>query len=105
MSSSEESDEANGGNSTDDTKYSGEEERNGSIWSAVSEGSGILKTTTIEIEVETDEWLGSSTRSSSLVVPKEWEDTLPPRIKEAPSELLDMVVEQGRLAKARRSMQ
>ena len=102
-SSSEESDEANGGNSTDNTKHSEETERTGSVWSAISEG-GILKTTTIEIKVETDEGLSSSTRSSSTV-PKEWEEALPLDIEEAPSELLSTVIEQGRLAKDRRSPQ
>lgn len=94
----------NGGNSTDDTRRSEETGRTGSILSATSEGNGILKTITIEIKVEPDDHvsLGSSTRSS-LIVPKEWEDALPPNLNEAPSELLSMVVEQGQLAKARRS--
>lgn len=96
------SDEANGGNSTDDFKYSGEEKRGGSVSSATSVNSGILKTTTIEIRTETDESQGSSTRSS-LVVPKGWEDALPMSM-DGTSDLLSMVVEQGRLAKARRSM-
>lgn len=102
-SSSEESDEANGGNSTDNTKHSEETERTESVWSAISEG-GILKTTTIEIKVEMGEALSSSTRSS-LIAPKEWEEALPLQIEEASSELLSMVIEQGRLAKDRRSPQ
>jgi hypothetical protein len=103
-SSSEESDEANGGNSPDHTKHSEDTERTGSIWSAIIESNGILKTTTIEIGIETDGLSSSSTRSS-LVVPKEWEDAQPLGIEEAPTELLSMVVEQGRLTKARRSTQ
>lgn len=103
MSSSEESDntdEGTGSNSTDDTTYSGEAERNGSIWSAISEGSGILKTTTIEIKEEMAGSVGSSTRSS--VVPKEWEEMM--TAEEEPSGIFKMIVEQGRLAKAKRSI-
>lgn len=102
-SNSEESDEANGGHSTDDSKDSEETERTESICSMTSQG-GILKTTTIEIATEIDDALSSSTRSS-LIVPKEWEEALSPNVEGAPSELLSLVVEQGRQAKARRSVQ
>lgn len=101
MSSLEESDntdEGSGGNVTDDTEYSGEIERNGSVWSTISNGSGILKTTTIEVKEEATESLGSSTRSS--VVPKGWEEALQSKADNGPSGLLSTIVEQGRLAKA-----
>ena len=49
MSSSVESDAETGGSSIDDTRYSGEQEQNGSVWGAISEASGTMETTTIEI--------------------------------------------------------
>jgi hypothetical protein len=94
VSSSEESDnadEGSDGNVTDDTKYSGEVGRSGSVWSAISDGSGILKTTTIEVKEEVTESLGSSTRSS--VVPKEWKEALQSKADVEPSGLLSMIVE------------
>lgn len=100
MSSSVDSNERTSGSSTDDTKYSEEEERNESVWSTISEGHGILKTTTIEITEETAESVESSARSSA--VPMEWEEVLQVEAGDEPSVMLSLVVEQGRLAKTRR---
>lgn len=77
------------------------------MWSLVSDSGGILKTTTIEIKIsgEQDE---SSARSS--VVPqeweenKDWEEALQSKTEGEPSALLNMIVEQGRLAKEKRRM-
>ncbi|KAJ4992744.1 hypothetical protein SVAN01_01790 [Stagonosporopsis vannaccii] len=85
---------------TEQRAYSEEEERNGSIWSVVSEGSGILKTTTIEIKEEAAESIDSSARSSA--VPNEWEEALQAKTEGELSEPLDLILKQGRMAKDNR---
>ncbi len=65
-----------------------------------SEGKGILKTITIEITEEVVESSESSARSS--VVSKEWEEELQSKADEDLSGLMSLIIEQGRLAKAKR---
>ncbi|KAJ8107168.1 hypothetical protein OPT61_g9052 [Boeremia exigua] len=91
------------GVSTDEINHSKGEERVGSVWSAVSEGSGIVKTTTIEIRDEAAESAESAESSArSSVIPKEWEEMLQFKAGEEGFGLMTMVIEQGRLAKANR---
>lgn len=58
-----------------------------------------MKTTTIDITEEAVESVGSSV--SSTAVPKEWQEMLQAKIEGAPSESLDLVVEQGHVVKAK----
>ena len=78
-----------GENLSEGTESSGEQERNGSVWSALSEGSGssgIMKTTTVEIRRD--------------AMPGDWEDILESTTDEDSTEAWSFVIEQGRLARA-----
>lgn len=66
----------------------------------VSQGSGIVETTTIDITEGAVESVGSSAMSSAT--PKEWEEVLQAKIESALSESTDLIVEQGRVVKVGR---
>jgi hypothetical protein len=68
-----------------------------------SAGSGIVKTTTFEAREESDP-VESTTElpSNPSLTTAEWEEKLEARLEEQPPALQKLMIEQGRLAKARR---
>jgi hypothetical protein len=68
-----------------------------------SAGSGIVKTTTFEVREESEDPVESTEPpSNSLLTTAEWGEKLEARLEEQPPELQKLMIEQGRLAKARR---
>ena len=64
-----------------------------------STGSGIVKRTTFEVREEAED---PELASNPSLTTAEWEEKLEARLEEQPPALQKLMIEQGRLAKARR---